>query len=233
MKQLIDFLMITFMILLTTGWFLIPEYFNYVIWTCITIDMLGLLFAKLDNIHKASIVILTIFNLCALHYEWLRYGYLIIGTLSVLGFILLRGFIDEVKEADKIKSEEIVPIEKVKEVVKDTASKLGVRNMELSQEPNETLIEKFVKFNNKIIISEYETPNKLVHYHIELADDEEETKKNFIELINQSLEWIHLRQKNEKKSGPLDFIVTLCQPFDFDKLNKLWEEPKEEVKESK
>ena len=211
MKQLIDFLMITFMILLTTGWFLIPEYFNYVIWTCITIDMLGLLFAKLDNIHKASIVILTIFNLCALHYEWLRYGYLIIGTLSVLGYILLRGFIDEVKEADKMKPEDIIPIETVKEAVKDTASKLGVRNMELSQEPNETLIEKFVKFNNKIIISEYETSNKLVHYHIELL----------IILLASTLPL------------SLDFIVTLCQPFDFDKLNKLWEEPKEEVKESK
>lgn len=233
MKQVIDFLMITFMILLTTGWFLIPEYFNYIIWTCVAIDMLGMLFFKFDNLHKISVVVLTIFNLCALHYEWLRYGYLIIGTFALVGYILLRGYVDEIKTTDKMKPEDIIPIEKVKEAVKDTASNLSVRNLELCQEPNETLIEKFVKFNNKIIISEYETSNKLIHYHIELADEEEETKKNFIQLINQSLEWIHLRQKNEKKSGPLDFVVTLCQPFNFDKLNKLWEEPKEEVKESK
>lgn len=236
LTKIADFIGVLFLLLLTTGWFLIPDYFKYIIMISMALDLIGLLVNnKYVKIHAVFVSLITIFNLCALHYEWLRYGYLIVGTLSLMGFIVLKygGELDLIDDVDeKSDSKVITDIDilsnKVNGMTKEDREKVFIpRNII----PDETLIEKFVKFGNKVIISEYEDANKKIHYHVDLADNEEDTKSRFIDLMNQSLEWIHLRQKNEKKSRMLDFYITLCQPFDFEKLNKIWEEePKEEVK---
>ena len=230
--KFLDFLGILFLILLTTGWFLIPEQFKYLIITSIVFDLIGLLLNdKYTKMHAIFTSLVTIFNLCALHYEWLRWAYLIVGTLSLMGFIVLKYGEDfETLEDKDPVSKPIIDTNAINDMSKEDREKIFIP---IDHLPNEKLIEKFVKFNNKIIISEYEDANKKTHYHIDIADNEEDTKIKFIDLINQSLEWIHVRQKNEKKTTMLDFYITLCQPFDFDKLNKIWEEPKEANEEVK
>lgn len=221
LKDFINFIGVLFLLLLSTGWFLIPEYFNYVIITAIVLDLLGLLSTNGHNKLYAIIVSLgTIYNICALHYEWLKCGYLIVGTLGLIRHIMLYCNEEDLEYSYKPRVFNKMSNEQRENIL-----------MPKDISPEETLIEKFVKFNDKVIISEYEDNNKKTHYHIDLADTEEDTKAKFIDLVNQSLEWIHTRQKNEKKTTILDFYVTLCQPFDIDKLNKIWEEPEEDEQE--